>query len=186
MVVVVVCGRLTVPSFSWALTSLPGAEFSCSRARVQRRRLCVVCFVRCVWWPRVREVAPLDDSTAPRPCLVEGRQTTLCVCVRLRYSSIDPIRLFTLVIWTGSGPLDLAMSLVAAVVGAGSDSLCLAVGVLLWRGGLSAGRLTQTIAATWVRIPATAPATFGVRSPCVDCELIVLHYSCLEFLSGCP
>ena len=80
VVVVVVCGRLTVPSFSWALTSLPGAEFSCSRARIQRRRLCVVCFVRCVWWPRVREVAPLDDSTAPRPCLVEGRQTTLCVC----------------------------------------------------------------------------------------------------------
>ena len=76
----VVCGRLTIPSFSWALTSLPGAEFSCSRARVQRRRLCVVCFVQCVWWPRVREVAPLDDSTAPRPCLVEGRQTTLCVC----------------------------------------------------------------------------------------------------------
>ena len=80
VVVVVVCGRLTIPSFSWALTSLPGAEFSCSRARVQRRRLCVVCFIRCVWWPRVREVAPLDDSTAPRPCLVEGRQTTLCVC----------------------------------------------------------------------------------------------------------
>ena len=74
----------------------------------------------------------------------------------------------------------------ASVVGAGSDSVCLAAGVLLWRGGLSAGRLTQAIAATWVRIPATAPATFGVRSPCVDCELIVLHYSCLEFLSGRP
>ena len=28
----------------------------------------------------MRVVAPLDDSTAPRPCLVEGRQTTLCVC----------------------------------------------------------------------------------------------------------
>ena len=43
--------------------------------------------------------------------------------------------------------------------GAGSDSVCLAAGVLLWRGGLSAGRLTQAIAATWVRIPAMAPAT---------------------------
>ena len=117
VVVVVVCGRLTIPSFSWALTSLPGAEFSCSRARVQRRGLCVVsCFVLCVWWPRVREVAPLDDSTAPRPCLVEGRQTTLCMCA-LRYPSIDPVRLFTLVIWTGSGPLDLATSLVAATIG---------------------------------------------------------------------
>ena len=72
------------------------------------------------------------------------------------------------------------------VVGAGSDSVCLAAGVLLWRGGLSAGRLTQTIAATWVRIPVMAPTTFGTRSACVDCELIVLHYSCLEFLSGCP
>ena len=29
---------------------------------------------------------------------------------------------------------------------------------------MSAGQLTQTIAAMWVRIPATAPATFGVRS----------------------
>ena len=63
------------------------------------------------------------------------------------------------------------------MVDAGSDSVCLAAGVLLWRGGLSAGRLTQAIAATSVRIPATAPATFGVRSPCVDCELIVLHCS---------
>ena len=48
-----------------------------------------------------------------------------------------------------------------SVVGAGSDSVCLAAGVLLWRGGLSAGRLTQTIAATWVRIPATAPTTWA-------------------------
>ena len=47
-----------------------------------------------------------------------------------------------------------------SVVGAESDSVCLAAGVLLWRGGLSAGRLTQAIAATWVQIPATAPATF--------------------------
>ena len=51
-----------------------------------------------------------------------------------------------------------------SVVGAGSDSVCLAAGVLLWRDGLSAGRLTQAIAATWVRIPATAPATFKCRS----------------------
>ena len=34
-----------------------------------------------------------------------------------------------------------------AVVGAGSDFVCLATRVLLWPGGLSAGRLTQTIAA---------------------------------------
>ena len=31
------------------------------------------------------------------------------------------------------------------MVGAGSDSVCLAAGVLLWRSGLSAGRLTQAI-----------------------------------------
>ena len=46
-----------------------------------------------------------------------------------------------------------------SVVGAGSDSGCLAAGVLLWRGGLSAGRLTQRIAVTWVQIPVTTPAT---------------------------
>ena len=73
-----------------------------------------------------------------------------------------------------------------SMVGAGADSVYLAAGLLLWRGGLSAGRLTPRIVATWVRIPATAPATFGIRSACVDCELIVLHYSCLEFLSGRP
>ena len=57
----------------------------------------------------VQEVAPLDDSTTPRPYLVEGRQTTLCMCA-VRYPSLDPVRLFTLVIWTGNGPLDLATS----------------------------------------------------------------------------
>ena len=65
------------------------------------------------------------------------------------------------------------------VVGAGSDSVCLATGVLLWRGGLSAGRLTQRIAATWVRIPAMAPATFGVSQKSLrrlqtDCTALFL------------
>ena len=74
--------------------------------------------------------------------------------------------------WTKMNP-----RLIQSVVGAGSDSVCLAAGVLLWHAGLCAGRLTQAIPETWVRIPAMAPATFGVRSPCVNCELIVLHYS---------
>ena len=117
VVVVVVCGRLTVPSFSWALTSLPGAEFSCSRARVQRRRLCVVCVSSgvCV-------VAPSASGSPPgrqySPEALSGWRTadnTVCVC-ELRYPSLDP-RLFTLEIWTGSGPLDLATSLVAATIG---------------------------------------------------------------------
>ena len=67
------------------------------------------------------------------------------------------------------------------VIGAGSDSVCLAAGVHLCHGGLSVGRLTQTIAVTWVRIAAMAPTTFCVKSACVRSELMVLHYSCLEF-----
>ena len=67
----------------------------------------------------------------------------------------------------------VAKPIAASVVGAGSDSVCLATGVLLWSCGLSAGRLTQTIAASWLQIPVTAPETFGVRSDCVHCELIV-------------
>ena len=57
------------------------------------------------------------------------------------------------------------------MVGAGSDSFCLAARVLLWRGGLSAGRLTQRIAAMWVRIPATAPATLVARDPGISIAL---------------
>ena len=49
------------------------------------------------------------------------------------------------------------------VVSARSDSLCLATGVLLWRGGSSAGRLTQTFAAATAGIPAMAHMTNGVR-----------------------
>ena len=67
------------------------------------------------------------------------------------------------------------------MVGAGSDSVCLAAGVLLWRGGLSAGRLTQAIAATWVRIPATAPATIALWS-CLDCSG-GMHFGCVQTMS---
>ena len=45
------------------------------------------------------------------------------------------------------------------VISAGSDSVCLATRVLLWCGGLSVGRLTQTFAAPWAKIPVTAHMT---------------------------
>ena len=45
------------------------------------------------------------------------------------------------------------------VVRAGSDSVYLAAGVLLWHGGLSAGRLTQRILVAWVRTLVEAHTT---------------------------
>ena len=46
-----------------------------------------------------------------------------------------------------------------SVVDVGSDSVCLANGILLWRGGLSAGWLNWTFRVTWIRIPVATHMT---------------------------
>ena len=92
----------------------------------------------------------------------------------------------------------------SSVVGAGPDSVCLTVRVLLWSGGLNAGWLTQIIAVACMgsnpsdgshstshllsEVPASTAnlQRHGRHVLLMSLELIVLHYSCLEFLSGCP
>ena len=129
VVVVVACGRLTVPSFGWSLMLLPGTEFSCSWTRVQSRRLCVV-------FHPVHVVAPCASGSPSgrqySPEALSGRRTTdspVCVC-ELRYPSLDPVRLFTLEICTGSGPPDLAK--VKFTLADWVFCLCLGLWLPLW------------------------------------------------------
>ena len=51
------------------------------------------------------------------------------------------------------------LTLDRCMVSTGSNFFCLSAGVLLWRGGLSAGWLTQTFTEAQARIPVTAHTT---------------------------